>query len=90
MFEEEKALKELKKDYPELQINPSGSTAKLKITEFTELIIDPTKPPQTWLVLDLKKGIVKESRESDISRDERLQILNIADDMARACSGVAA
>jgi hypothetical protein len=90
MFEEEKALKQLKKDYPDLQINPSGSTAKLKIAEHTELIIDPGKHPQKWLVLDLKKGVVKESKESDITRDEKLQILTIADDVARVCSEVAA
>lgn len=90
MFEEEKALKELKKDYPDLQINPSGYTAKLKIAEFTEIVIDTEKHPQKWLVIDLKNGVVSESKTSNMTRDERLFILNLADDVARVCSEVAA
>lgn len=88
MFEEEKALKELKGTYPDLKINPSKSTADYHLAEFTQVTIDPVKPCQDWLVIDLKGGNIYRAKDANISIDEKLQLLEIAEDLELIKPGV--
>jgi|CZCB01.1.fsa_nt_gi hypothetical protein len=83
MFEEEKALKELKGLHPDINISPSKATAKIKLSENTEVHIDPSVPCQDWLVIDLKGGNIYRAKDANISIEERLQLLELSEDLER-------
>ncbi len=92
MFEEIKALQLLKAIYPEVDIYPSGFSARLKITDYAEVIIDPQKPCQTWISVDLNKGIVVPVKDAALSIENKLFIIELDDDLKRIyteCGGVA-
>lgn len=83
MFNDVRALKLLKINYPEIDIYPSGFTAKLKMTDCTEVIIDPQKPCQIWISVDLNKGIIVPVKDAAISTENRLFIMELNDDLQR-------
>jgi hypothetical protein len=80
MFEEERALKKLLEEYQDLSFKLSASkyTATLKIEDFLEVLIDPTKPTHEWLTVDLKQGTLSPVLFSDISDETRRLLLKVA------------
>lgn len=83
MFEEERALTQLKGEYPDLNIKPLASkyTAALNLGGSVEVLIDPIKPAHNWLTIDLIRGVVSPVISSALPREDRLMVLSIAESL---------